>query len=233
MFEVIGGHLHRGVDPRAELALSSLPLQGFYAKHVAVLSRPAQSAISHFQPRSFLSTWDGKMLRYKGRRLRNYRDGFTLEMPQSGGNFLLVFPAKGMGWSIFAEADTFYRVPGRRTKFYVLTVADTSEAVIVTSSVDVAQKLAVPAYQRCWLGNCPAPLPGLRWRPLPHDIWTALFEESRLRAGAPALESDHYEWRMPDLTVPLVRPGHRPKAKSAITRLTINLGEGARFERQF
>jgi hypothetical protein len=188
MFDLIGALHHHEASPHARACLASLPLRGWPAKHLAQLSQEAEGIVSHFQPNSYYCLETQHHFRWKTNWLSDGYGGFTWELPQSD-NLIYILPAKPYGYVIFMKSSSLQN--GRDIDYHhVLTTADTSEAIIIISTVELAKKLAIPAFQRAWIGNCKAPLPGLKLRPLPYDYWQCIFsDDNRAIASAPALES--------------------------------------------
>ena len=192
MFDLIGALHHHEASPHAGACLASLPLSGWPAKHLAQLSPEAEGIISHFQPNSYYCTETQRHFRYKIKWLSDGYGGVTWEL-ELHGNLIYIRPAKPYGYAIFVKSS---ELQNKRDIDYhhVLTTADTSEAIILVSTIELAKKLAIPVFQRAWIGNCKAPLPGLKLRPLPYDYWQCIFrDDNRTIASAPALESNFFD----------------------------------------
>jgi hypothetical protein len=226
MFDLIGALLHHEASPHAGACLASLPLSGWPAKHLAQLSPEAEGIISHFQPNSYYCTETQRHFRYKIKWLSDGYGGVTWELGLHG-NLIYIRPAKTYGYVIFVKSS---ELQNKRDIDYhhVLTIADSSEAIILVSTIELAKKLAIPVFQRAWIGNCKAPLPGLKLRPLPYDYWQCIFrDDNRAMATAPALNSPAFNFNSPSYIIP-----SKERSKFTKGRVFLNL-DGEIWERSF
>lgn len=226
MFDLIGALHHHEASPHAGACLASLPIRGWPAKHLAQLSPEAEGIISHFQPNSYYCTETQCHLRYKIKWLSDGYGGVTWEL-RLHGNLIYIRPAKPYGYAIFVKSS---ELQNKRDIDYhhVLTIADGSEAIILVSTIELAKKLAIPVFQRAWIGNCKAPLPGLKLRPLPYDYWQCIFrDDNRAMAAAPALNSPAFEFNSPSHIIP-----SKERSKFIKGRVFLNL-DGETWERSY
>jgi len=199
--------LHTRVgNPAIDEALSSASLGGWYPKNVVVLSEAKCSVLRDFPA--------------GGARWKKCERGVWIaKLPYARA---LVEPIIGLGW--FVKLETEHLQGGRPGDFqHVLTEANSAEALVVVPELKLAKRLAFHAVRRAKVGDIPAPLPGIRWRPLPYDIYTYVFDERNAALKyAPALDSPEF-----DFAPPHQRPAQAPVAATPATdfRVTINLGD--------
>jgi hypothetical protein len=179
------GPLFHRKDPACDAALSSVDFGGWWPKHLVRLSPEACAAIPS-KPAlelQFMCGWE-----------KTPRGG---SMAKVATGRLLAQPLKGGGWVMLAMTK-FFQHARTGDHNWILTEANSGEAVVSAPTRQLAEMLALHCYRRAQSGNLKVCLPGLKWRAVPSDFWCWLHADNRgddhAEKVAPALEAAKFDY---------------------------------------
>jgi hypothetical protein len=184
----LGSLFHR-TDPACDAALSSVNLGGWHPKHLVKLSPERCAVLAALTKRGHYSRISKRFIPCGTPWKKNFAGGWTAHLPYGQ---VSVFQLLGGGWCMQAQTEYFQHAR-RGDCRYVLTQANSGEAVISVPDLELAKVLALHVYRRAQTGDVESPLPGIKLRPIPHDFYEGLHDDNRQMKYALALDASCFD----------------------------------------